>query len=127
MRSEMRRRRGETRSALAAGGVRVDEGSALDVLYDSEFAQDLDAFLIRQEAGQEAEGHRVTAENFMDESDILDIEGTALRRGASDAGSASLTAGLGTLASGSAVVADRWYTYREKYNYQGGRSGSLLS
>lgn len=62
-RTEARRIRGSQRSALAASGVEVDSGSALDVQADAASLGELDALTIRHNAEREAWGFRVDAEN----------------------------------------------------------------
>lgn len=55
--------KGRQRAALAANGVALDEGSALRIQADTDYASDVDASVIRSNALKAALGYRVTAAN----------------------------------------------------------------
>lgn len=55
--------KGRQRAALAANGVTLDEGSALRIQADTDYASDQDASTIRANAMKAALGYRVTAAN----------------------------------------------------------------
>lgn len=55
--------KGAQRSALAASGVQVDSGSALDVLADTAMFGEMDALTIRSNAEREAYSARIGAHN----------------------------------------------------------------
>ena len=86
--------KGEQRSALAANGVILDDGSALDILADTAEQGELDALTIRNNAEREAYGHRVQAGNFRSEASA------AKSSGYMSAGS--------TLLSGASSVSSKW-------------------
>lgn len=79
---------GRQRAALAAQGVDVNSGSALDVQADAAKFGALDAVTIRNNAAREAWGYRVQAANYKAEGRL------AFNRGMLDAG--------GTLLGGAA-------------------------
>jgi hypothetical protein len=98
---------GSQRSALAASGVQVDTGSALDVVSDSAMFGEMDALTIRSNAEREAYGMRVGAynsraqgANFIAEGNMAQLAGSnAARNGMWGAG-ASLLSGAGQIGMG---------------------------
>lgn len=62
---------GQQRSALAAGGVVVDEGSAYDVLEDTVAYGELDALTIRRNAAVEAWGYKNEAIDYRAQASLL--------------------------------------------------------
>jgi hypothetical protein len=55
---------GSQRSAFAAQGVVVSEGSAVDVQADTAYLGELDSLTVRNNAAREAWGYRVEAEEY---------------------------------------------------------------
>lgn len=55
--------KGQQRAALAANGVALDEGSALRIQADTDYASDVDASTIRANAVKAALGYRIQAAN----------------------------------------------------------------
>lgn len=96
---------GRQRVALAANGVVVDQGSALDILGDTRELGELDALTIRSNAEREAYGYRVQGANFAADAGLLDARGASARSAASLAGMSSLLSGAGS-------VADKWYGFK---------------
>lgn len=97
---------GEQRAAAAGRGVVVDEGSALDLLLDTAAVNEFDIMTIRHNAQREASGFRQQAADF------------AVQEGLeSAAGRNAVVGGLfsigGTIATGSALVAEKWYEYNK--------------
>lgn len=90
------------RAALAANGVALDEGSAVDILTSTDYADVVDASTIRANAARAAWGYRTQGTNYRDNA-------TALRAGAGAISSGS-AAGLSLLGS-SGQVAQGWYQY----------------
>lgn len=100
--AELRRRAGKLKGSqvarLAAGNVQL-QGSALDVLENTDRMTDADAEVIRRNAGGEA-GAR-----------SLEAAGYRARAAGNNPGIAAST----TLLAGAGQVADRWYSYQERY------------
>lgn len=90
------------RAALAANGVAVDEGSAVDILTSTDYVDELDAATIQANAARSAWGYRTQGTNYSDNA-------TALRAGAGAVNPGS-AAGLSLLGS-SGQVAQGWYQY----------------
>jgi hypothetical protein len=67
---------GAQRANLAAQGVDVNKGSALDVQADAAYLGELDAITIRNNAAKEAWGYRVAATDARARGDIARREGT---------------------------------------------------
>ena len=66
---------GEQRAGFAAGNVDVGFGSAVDVQADAAFLGELDALTVRTNAGREAWGYRVQAEDLRKGGEIMRQEG----------------------------------------------------
>ena len=97
--------KGRQRSALAASGVVVDSGSALDILADTAALGELDALTIRSNAEREAYEHKVTASN-------LTANAGMKRMGAGNALIAGKIGSMTSLLSGAGSVANKWYNYK---------------
>lgn len=115
-RRKVRMLAGTQRAALAASGVQLDSGTALDILGDTAAMGELDALTIRNNAEREAYGYRVQGVNFGAEAGLQSMRGqSAMTSGLIGAG--------GTVLSGAGNVTDRWLTYN-KLGIVGGGSGS---
>ncbi|EGP43107.1 hypothetical protein AXXA_27965 [Achromobacter insuavis AXX-A] len=90
------------RAALAANGVALDEGSAVDILTSTDYANEMDTSTIRANAARNAWGYRTQGANYRDNA-------TALKAGAGALNSGS-AAGLSLLGS-AGQVAQGWYQY----------------
>lgn len=96
---------GRQRTALAANGVMVDDGSALDITSDTAAQGEVDALTLRANAAREAYGYRAQGSNFLADA--------GLQRARADAAIPASMVGAGaTLLSGAGTVGDRWLTYR---------------
>lgn len=96
--------KGTQRAALAANGVALDEGSAVDILTSTDYMNEMDASTIRANAARTAWGYRTQGTNYSDNA-------AALRAGASASSPAS-AAGLSLLGS-AGQVAGSWYRYSQ--------------
>lgn len=97
--------KGSQRAQLAARGLDLGAGSALNILSDTDLMTEVDALSIRDNATREAWGHRTQAQNYRSEADFK----------SSAAGNINpLLSGGGTLLSGVGTVADSWYRYNKK-------------
>lgn len=92
--------RGSQRAALAARGVALDEGSALNLLDDTDYMGEMDVNTIRGNANKEAWGARVQAGNYAGDAGML-----SARADAESPGFAAAT----SLLTGAGSVADSWY------------------
>lgn len=102
------------RARLAANGVVIDEGSALNLLDDTDYMGERDALTIRDNAKREAWGARVQAGNYSNDAGMLSARADA----ESPAGAA-----FGTLLTGAGSVADSWYRRTRAVNAPGAVAG----
>jgi hypothetical protein len=70
LRQEAEALKGRQRSAYAAAGVQVDEGSALDTLANTAMGAEDDALSLRVNAEREAWGHQVQSANYMASAEL---------------------------------------------------------
>lgn len=66
---------GSQRAALAAQGLDIDSGSALDIQAESVAMGELDALTIRNNARREAWGFRVQASNALGQANLAEMAG----------------------------------------------------
>ncbi len=93
-RQKTKKTRGSQRASLAAQGIRVDTGSALDVQLETEDIGEINAVTIRNNALREAFGHHSQAANYMTQAGLDRIRGAQEKaRGISKAGQTLLTGG----------------------------------
>lgn len=95
---------GTQRASLAARGIDLGEGSALNILTDTNFMGERDALLARDNANKEAWGFRTQAANYRSNADLMDW-----RAGQESPESAA----FGTLLTGAGRVASSWYALRD--------------
>lgn len=100
-RQKAARFRASQKAAFAASGVDSTSGSALDVLTDTMYLSELDAANIRYNAGQEAQGFKQQANNYL-------FQGRSDRAAASNAKKAGRLQMASSLISGATTIADRW-------------------
>lgn len=92
--------KGTQRAALAANGVALDEGSAVDILTSTDYLNEMDASTIQANAARSAWGYRTQGTNYRDNA-------TSLRAGAG-AISPGSAAGMSLLGSAS-QMSQTWY------------------
>lgn len=97
--------RGNQSASLAARGLDISEGSALNILTDTDYLGEQDALTVRTNADKQAWAARVQGNNDMANSELLSMRSNA---------ESPLMAGAGTLLTGASSVADRWYRYSNK-------------
>lgn len=90
------------RAALAANGVALDEGSAVDILTSTDYMDEMDASTIQANAARSAWGYRTQGTNYSDNAKSLRAGAGALNSGSA--------AGLSLLGS-AGQVAQGWYQY----------------
>lgn len=95
--------KGSQRAALAARGVALDEGSALNILDDTDFMGEADAMTIRDNAAREAWGARTQGANYESDASML-----SARAGAES----PFKAAAGSLLTSAGSVANSWYRYK---------------
>jgi hypothetical protein len=88
--------KGTQTASLAAHGVALDQGSALDVLTSTDVMGAADAATIRDNANKEAWGDQVKASNYRAQASAAN----------------PWAAGFTSLIGGASTVADRWYKYK---------------
>ena len=141
---------GRQRAVLAANGVLVDSGSALDIVSETAGIGALDQLTIRSNADREALGlrqqarnYRTTAKNFATEGENIEttaqnfeteagnfgIERTAKTSAASYSRKAGSAAATQTMISGIGNVATKWYAFNSGTTGSGssGRDPNSLS
>jgi hypothetical protein len=96
--------KGRQRSALAASGVEVGSGSALDILGDTAALGELDALTIRSNAERESYEQDVVASN-------LQANAGMKRMGAQNSRIAGKIGAQTSLLTGAGNVASKWYDY----------------
>lgn len=94
--------RGKQTATLAANGVSLDEGSALNILTDTELFGEMDANTIRYNAAREAWGYKAQASNYTAQGELASM---------SAASQNPMLTGASSLLTGAGVIADRWYAY----------------
>tara|TARA_Y100000034_G_scaffold110909_1_gene143469 strand:- start:884 stop:1417 length:534 start_codon:yes stop_codon:yes gene_type:complete len=102
--NDVRRRtaqlRGSQRARLAANGIDLGEGSALNILLDTDYFGELDALNVRDNSNREAAALRTQGSNQIGNANLLDAR----------AGMESpIGAALPTLLTGAGAVANSWY------------------
>lgn len=106
---------GRQRAVLAANGVQVDAGSALDITTDSKAIGEIDALTVRSNAAREALGYR---EQGAQDAYALQLRGRGYESEAvladyagANAAAQGRSAVAGTLITGATSVASKWYDY----------------
>lgn len=94
--------KGSQRAGLAAKGLDISTGSALNILTDTDYLGELDVANIRSNAERAAWAARVQGSNEAANAELLTMRAEAEN---------PLMTGAGTFLSGAGSVADRWYTY----------------
>jgi hypothetical protein len=97
--------KGTQRATLAARGIDVGEGSALEILTDTDLLAAVDIGTIIDNHAKEAWAYRTQADNFTANASLLS------KRAAST--SPALSA-FGTFLNGAGTVASSWYSMSEK-------------
>lgn len=107
--------KGSQRASLAARGIDLGVGSALNILTDTDFMGERDALIARDNANKEVWGLRTQAQNYQSNADML-----AWRSGQQD----PVMDAAGTFLTGAGRVASSWYSMRNaKTGYSGAGSG----
>lgn len=92
--------KGSQRASLAARGIALDEGSALNLLQDTDYMGDLDVATIQDNTTKEAWGYQNQANGYLNDAALQGYR----------AGETNSNAALaGTLLTGAGTVADSWY------------------
>jgi hypothetical protein len=99
--------KGRQRAMLAERGIDLGEGSALNLLTDTDQFGAMDAGTVTDNANREAYGFRVGAQNSSANAELLQYKADSTSPGAAAAGS---------LLTGAGQVASSWYTFSSKGN-----------
>jgi hypothetical protein len=102
---------GAQRAGFAASNVDVSFGSAVDVQADAAFLGELDALQIRTNAGREAWGYKVQAEDYRKRAEIARKEGVYLEKAGGQAATATYLQGASTILSGGASLLQQRYGF----------------
>lgn len=106
---DMRRKaaslKGSQRASLAARGLDISEGSALNILSDTDMMTENDAITIKNNTNKKAWAYRVQGNNDTANAELLQMRADS---------ESPLMAGGGALLSGLGTVADRWYASKGK-------------
>ena len=106
-RFETQRLIGQQRAALAANGVVVSQGSALDITAGTAGLGELDALTIRNNAQREAFGFRARGAGFAADATLLQTQGEQANR-------AARSASFGTLLGTGTRFAGQFRTFRKE-------------
>lgn len=119
---ETRQLTGRQRAVLAANGVLVDQGSALDLTSDTAEIGKLDELTIRSNAEREALGYEAQGMNFNASSQLNQMR-------ADNALSSGYGSAFGTVLTGAGSVASKWYQFKKEgiWGSGGGVGGSSSS
>jgi hypothetical protein len=101
--------KGSQTASMAAHGLDISEGTPVNILTDTDLLGEIDTNTIQQNASKEAWGHRAKAANASTQAGMYDMQAN---------NSSGLMSGAGSLISGAASLADRWY--RSKNNLAAG-------
>jgi hypothetical protein len=74
-RMKMSKLQGKQRSVLAAQGIELESGSALDVLQDTAYFGEMDALTIRNNAQRDSWKYKVNAQNRAAQAGLLQTQG----------------------------------------------------
>lgn len=96
--------KGSQRAALAANGFDLTEGSAVNLLTDTDLIGERDALTIRDNAVREAWGYRVQSANLQADAQGLASRGRAVN---------PIMAAGTTLLTGAGAVSERWLRNRQ--------------
>jgi hypothetical protein len=100
-----RQLKGAQRASLAARGVDLGEGSALNILTDTDFMGAIDANQITDNAAKEAWAYRQEASNYSSNAELISSQSKSIN---------PLGSGFSTLLSGAGNVASSWYNLKSK-------------
>lgn len=96
--------KGSQRAGLAAKGLDISTGSALNILTDTDYLGELDVQNIKSNAERNAWAARVQGSNEAANAQLLSMRAEAEN---------PLLTGAGSLLTGAGAVADRWYYYNK--------------
>lgn len=110
-RTQVRGAIGTQRAGLAAQGVKVGFGSAVDVQADAAYLGELDALSIRNNAAREAWGYKMQATDLRKRAEIARKEGVYLEAAGKQTQSAYNLASYGTLVGGATTMLQTRYGF----------------
>lgn len=112
--SQVRQLIGKQRASLAANGVDVNSGSAVDITTDTAGFGTLDVLTARANAEREALGYKTQGMNYQNQAQLDEMK-------ASSALDAAPLSAAGSLLSTGGSVAKQWYSFNNPYTpYFGG-------
>ena len=109
--AKVRRLQGQQKAVLAANGVLVEAGSALDITQETTNIGQLDALTIRSNAEREALGFEQQASNFGAQAAQSEAGANLQILAGQNAASAANGRALSSLLTGAGSVASKWYNF----------------
>lgn len=97
--------RSSQQAALAARGIDIGEGSALNVLTSTDYMGEIDALTIRDNAAKDVWGLKQQASNYRTNAELLDWRANQ---------QSPIKDAFSTLLTGAGAVSRSWYALREK-------------
>lgn len=108
---------GTQRASMAARGLDISDGSALDILTTTEFMGQVDANTVSDNAAREAWGFRNQSANYAANSANLRMRSDSI---------SPFAEGASTLLTSAGRVASTWYGTRDKANNSRNRDSTYL-
>lgn len=106
------------RTMMAERGIDLGEGSALNILTDTDMIGAIDANNATDNAAREAYGARVQAGNYRSNADLLSFRGDSISPG---------KAAFGSALTGAGSVASIWYAMSSKGIFDKPKTGNRIS
>lgn len=113
-RQRVRQAIGSQRAGIAAQGVDVTYGSAVDAQADAEFLGELDALTIRTNAAREAWGFKVQSEDSRRRAEITRREGVMIEEAGNQQRTAARIGAVGSIIGGGASLLEARYGFRDR-------------
>jgi len=108
--------KGRQRALMAARGIDLGEGSALDILTTTDLMGERDALTIRDNAVREAWGYTQQANNARGNADVYQYRADS---------NSPLTAAASTVLTSGGTVASSWYRWKDKAEGAKGHAQNL--
>lgn len=110
---KVRQLEGQQKAVLAANGVQVGAGTALDITAETKQIGQLDALTIRSNSEREALGFENQAVNFQAQSQNQAASANLSSFAGANAASAANGRAFSSLLSGAGSVAGKWYNFNQ--------------
>jgi hypothetical protein len=104
---------GQQKAVLAANGVLVESGTALDITAETAEVGQLDALTIRANAEREALGFEQQSVNFQAQAGQSTAQANLSTLAGANAASAGTGRAFSSLLTGAGSVASKWYNFNK--------------